>query len=75
MIHTLATSVVINVWYGIETSVRSDVEIFCFFHSAQSICDYLASNLFAPVSRVTNSVYTDTQPNFLAHIIKSYDDT
>jgi hypothetical protein len=75
MTHTLAASVVINVWYGIEASVRSDVETFCFFHSAQSIYDSLALNLFTPISRVTNSVYADTHHNFLTHKIKDYDDT
>ena len=69
MTHTLATSVVINVWYGIQNSVRSDVETFCFFQ-AKSIYDSLAFNVFAPIRDVTNSVYFDTQHNFLAHIIK-----
>jgi hypothetical protein len=72
---TLDDSVKISVWYGIKASVRSDVETFCFFHSTQSIYNSLALNLFAPISRVTNSVYAATHHNFLTHIIKDYDDT
>jgi hypothetical protein len=67
---TIDDSVNISVWYGIKASVRSDVETFCFFHSEQSIYDYLALNVFSPISRVTNSVYTATHHNFLTHKIK-----